>query len=445
MDKIPVDFLFHSGTVVTMNEDREIITNASVAVNEGKISWIGSQKEALEKFQPSKIISLENKALIPGVINAHGHWAMTLFRGLVDDCPLNEWLAKIWQVEAEFVSSSPENVILGSQLAILEMLQFGTTCAADMYWFYPQTTQSSIDAGFRIINGPSFADIAGFENYKNTNEALASVYLEQYKDDPLVLKCIQAHSAYMTNPEMLENVKYIMEKYDLTFVTHAAESVWELELVQEKYGKHPIEVLDSFGLLGDHTVLAHCVHLSDADINLLAETGTSVAHCPSSNLKLSSGIARVAEMLKAGVNVAIGTDGPASNNDLNLFQEAQLAALVQKGITGDSSVLPAEKVFAMMTIDAAQAFRLDEKVGSIELGKMADLVVVDFESPNLTPCYEIYSHLIYALSGGDISHVMINGKLLMENRSFLTLDVITIKSRVRDVAEKIKKSLNQVQ
>ena len=182
MDKHPVDFLFHNGTVVTMNDKREIFTNASVAVIKGKISWIGSQTEALEKYQPTKIIPLNNKALIPGVINAHGHWAMTLFRGLVDDCPLNEWLAKIWQVEAEFISSSPDNVILGSQLAILEMLQFGTTCAADMYWFYPQTTQAAIEAGFRIINGPSFADIAGFENYKNTNKSLASEFLQLFKD-----------------------------------------------------------------------------------------------------------------------------------------------------------------------------------------------------------------------------------------------------------------------
>ncbi len=442
MDKHPVDFLFHNGTVVTMNDKREIFTNASVAVIKGKISWIGSQTEALEKYQPTKIIPLNNKALIPGVINAHGHWAMTLFRGLVDDCPLNEWLAKIWQVEAEFISSSPDNVILGSQLAILEMLQFGTTCAADMYWFYPQTTQAAIEAGFRIINGPSFADIAGFENYKNTNKSLASEFLQLFKEQPLVQQCIQAHSTYMTNPEMLNDVKNLMVEHDLTFVTHAAESVWELNLVQEKYGKQPIEVLDSFELLGNQTVLAHCVHLSDADINLLAETGTSVAHCPSSNLKLSSGIARIADMLKAGVNVAIGTDGPASNNNLNLFHEAQLAAKVQKGFTGDPSVLPAEKVFAMMTIDAAQAFRLDEKVGSIEIGKSADLAVVDLESPNLTPCYEIYSHLIYALSGGDISHVMINGDLLMENRLFLTLDENTIKTQVREVAENIKVSLS---
>lgn len=200
----------------------------------------------------------------------------------------------------------------------------------------------------------------------------------------------------------------------------------------------PIEVLDSVGLLTEKTLLAHCVHLSDAEIERMAETGASVAHCPSSNLKLSSGIARVADMLKAGVNVAIGTDGPASNNDLDMFHEAQLAALVQKGVTGDPTVLPAEQVFAMMTIDGARAVGLGDKVGSLEVGKLADLAVIDFDSPNLTPCYDLYSHFIYAAAASDVNDVMIHGKMLMQDRQLLTLDEAEVKAKARRIADKIR-------
>ncbi len=212
----------------------------------------------------------------------------------------------------------------------------------------------------------------------------------------------------------------------------------ELELVRKKYGKSPIEVLDSAGLLGPKTLLAHCVHLSDADIERLAETHTSVSHCPSSNLKLSSGIARVADLVKSGVNVSLGTDGPASNNDLDLFNEAQLAALLQKGLTGDPTVLPAEEVFSMLTINGARALGLQDQVGSLEVGKLADLAVLDFDSVNLTPCYDLYSHLVYAAAPADVCHTMIHGKMVMQDRQMLTLDEEKVKFEVRRIAGQVR-------
>lgn len=431
-----VDYLLKNAIIVTMNPDREILTGASLAIKGENIVWIGILDETLHQFSPAREIDLRGKVIIPGLINVHGHWAMTLFRGMVDDCTLENWLKKVWQVEAEFISE--ENVIAGAQLAILEMIRSGTTCAADMYWYYMETTEASRKAGFRIVNGPSFADIEGFEDYRHTNHQIALEYLDKYQNVPLVHSCIQAHSAYTTNPQILEQVVRISSDRNLVFITHASESKGELALVQEKYGKTPIEVLDSYGLLSDRTLLAHCVHLSDDEISRLAETGTSVAHCPSSNLKLSSGIARVADMVQAGVNVGIGTDGAASNNDLDLFSEAQLAALVQKGFTGDPRVLQAEKVFSMLTIDGARAVGLQDIIGSVEVGKRADLAVVDFDSVNLTPCYEYYSHLIYAISAADVCHVMINGRLMMEDRKTLTLDETEIKAKVRKIAQDIK-------
>jgi 5-methylthioadenosine/S-adenosylhomocysteine deaminase len=433
----PIDTLLTGGTMITMNTERAVLLNAALAVEAGKILWIGDANEAEARFAPDHRMELHGKVVIPGLVNVHGHWAMTLERGLVDDCTLEQWLTTIWKVEAELISK--ETVVIGSQLAMVEMIRGGTTCAADMYWYYPEVTEAARGAGFRIMTGPSFAEIEGFEDYRNTNEKIAIQYLDRYADVPLVHPCIQAHSAYTTSVSTLDHVAQLVHDRGLLFVTHASESKGELALVQEKHGKHPIAVLDGFGLLSERTLLAHCVHLTDDEIARLAETGTSVAHCPSSNLKLSSGIARVAAMLEHGVTVGIGTDGAASNNDLDLFHEAQLAALVQKGVTGDPKVLPAEKVFSMLTIDGARAMGLGDKIGSLEVGKFADLAVIDFSSANLTPCYDHYSHLIYALSVGDVQDVMVSGQMLMKDRAMLTLDETAIRDETNRIAREVRR------
>jgi len=419
-----------------MDAQRRIIPNGAVAVKDARIVWVGDANDASSRFVPARRIDLAGKAAVPGMINAHGHWAMTLFRGLVDDRPLEDWLSTIWKVEGVF--TSPENVTAGARLAMIEMIRGGTTCAADMYWQFRHTTEAARQAGFRIVNGPSFTEIKGFKGQSAAEYADAIEYLDRYRGDPLVHLCVQTHSTYTTNRSMLEDARRLSEERGLLFITHASESRVEVETVRAAYGKSPIQVLDEAGLLCGRTLLAHCVHLTDAEIERLAETGTSVVHCPSSNLKLASGIARVADMLRAGVNVAIGTDGPASNNDLNLLAEAQLAAMVQKGITGDPSVLPAEQVFAMLTIDGARAVGLGSQVGSLEAGKRADLMILDFDSPNLTPCYDYYSQLIYAAAAADVCHVMIHGRMVMEDRRLLTLDETDVKAQVRKIAQEVR-------
>jgi 5-methylthioadenosine/S-adenosylhomocysteine deaminase len=433
---LPVDLLLEGGTVITMDENRMIIEDGAVAVKDARIVWVGTNQDAAGAFQPRQRLNLSGKVIAPGMINAHGHWAMTLFRGLVDDRPLEAWLNTIWKVEGVF--TSPENVAAGARLAIAEMIRSGTTCAADMYWQFISTTQAARQAGFRMVNGPAFTEIAGFKGQSAVGYDGAMEYLDTYAADPLIHLCIQTHSTYTTNMQMLETARQVAQERNLLFVTHASESRTEVATVRGKYGKTPIEVLDSAGLLGERTLLAHCVHLSDAEIERLAETGTSVAHCPSSNLKLASGIARVADMLRAGVNVSIGTDGSASNNDLNLFHEAQLAAMVQKGVTGDPAVLPAERVFSMLTIDGARAVGLSAHLGSLEIGKLADIMVLDFDALHLTPCYDIYSHLVYAVSPSDVIHVVINGVLVMQDRRLLTLDEAKIKAEVRAIASEIR-------
>lgn len=433
---LPVDYLFENGTLITMDAQRRIIADGAVAVKDSEIVWVGEAKEACARFSPANRLDLHGDVVAPGLLNVHGHWAMTLFRGLVNDCPLEAWLDTIWKVERVF--TSPENVTAGSQLAIVEMIRGGTTCAADMYWQFRHTTEAAREAGFRIVNGPSFTDIVGFQGMSSVGVDSAIEYLDRYRSDPLVHLCVQTHSTYTTDIPMMEHARRLSEERGLLFVTHASESRAEVETVKKKYGKTPIEVLDAAGLLGERSLLAHCVHLSDAEIARLAETGTSVAHCPSSNLKLASGIARVADMLHAGVNVAIGTDGPASNNDLDLFAEAQLAAMVQKGITGNPSILPAEEVFSMLTCNGARAVGLRERAGSLENGKLADIIVLDMDSANLTPCYDLYSQLVYAAKAADVCHVMIHGKMVMQDRRLLTLDEEDIKARVRRMAQEIR-------
>jgi 5-methylthioadenosine/S-adenosylhomocysteine deaminase len=420
-----------------MDAERRIIEGGAVAVKGEKIIWVGKADSIPVDWQVKHKFIAAGKVLIPGIINTHGHWAMTLFRGYMDDDPLETWLQKAWQVEGAVVS--PENVKAGSQLAMIEMIRGGTTCAADMYWQYRTTTEAAIQAGFRMVNGPSFTEIAGYQGKKSTEYPEALEYLDTYQTQPLIRRTIQMHSTYTTNMEMMENAKRILDDRGLLFITHASESRSELEMVNKAYGLTPIQVLDKVGLLGPRSLLAHCVHLSDDEIERLADTKTSVAHCPSSNLKLSSGIARVAELIKAGVTVSIGTDGPASNNDLDMFHEAQLAAMVQKGVTGDPTVLPARQVFELMTVNGARAIGMPDDLGAIEVDRLADLALINFNAPHLTPCYDYYSQLIYAVQPGDVTDVMIHGQMVMQNRDLLTLDEIDAKARVRKIADTVRK------
>ena len=436
MQTIPVDTLFTNATIITMDNNRNVFENASIAVKDEKIIWIGQSNDKETTIESKHTIDCSGKVIIPGLINTHGHWAMTLFRGLVDDLKLEAWLDKIWKVEAQHVN--PETVTIGSKMAILEMLRAGTTCAADMYWQFPESFIAISETGFRMSNGPAFAEIPGFEDRRDGNYKAAVEFLDQFKNNPLIHLCVQAHATYTTNIPILEDILRITNEWDIGFVTHAAESLGELTQVEEKYGKRPIEVLNDVGLLGEKTLLAHCVHLNDQEIDKLAETKTSVSHCVSSNLKLSSGIARIADMVKAGVNISIGTDGTASNNDLDLLHEAQIATLVQKGVTMDPTVLPAKQMFEMLTINGAEALNLADKIGSLEAGKLADLAVLDFDAINLTPCYDLYSHLIYAASSADFCHTMIHGQLMMKDRQFLTMDEEKIKAEVREIADKVK-------
>ncbi|MDZ4159329.1 MAG: amidohydrolase [Anaerolineaceae bacterium] len=428
---LEVDILFKGGTVVTMDANLNVIPNAALAVKGEKIAWISSAEGSPGCVNASKVIDTRGKVIVPGFINTHSHIAMSLFRGLVDDHPLAEWLDKVLVYEKKY--TSPENVVTGAQLAMIEMIRSGTTCVADMYWQFEYTTEAARKANFRMVNGPSFTFITGYGGVQPADEITALDYLERYAQDTLIQCCVQVHSTYTSHPEMLARARELSERFGVVFITHASESRAEVDQVLKEKGKTPIGVLEQHGLLGPRTLLAHCVYLDDAEIELLAARSVSVAHCPQSNMKLGSGIARVPDMLAAGVNVALGTDGPASNNDLDMLDEMRSAALLHKGARCDPTVLPARQALAMMTINAARALGMGDRLGSLEAGKLADVTVLDFDAPHLMPCYDVFSHLVYAANRSDVCTVLINGRLVMEDRQLLTLDEDAVKENVRAI------------
>jgi 5-methylthioadenosine/S-adenosylhomocysteine deaminase len=433
-----VDTLITGGFVVAMNQARDVWENGAVAIRGKEIAWVGSASEI--DFKAKRTLDASGKIVIPGLINAHSHLAMTLFRGLVDDMPLEPWLERVWQVEYDYADA--ENTYLGTQLALVEMIRGGVSCATDMYWHMFEYTRAAEEAGFRFMSGPPitrFTHPVGKRHGNSIEEAYK--FLDHYRDHPLIHICVQVHSTYTTPVDMLELAQRIADENDLIFVTHASESRAEVETVLQQTGKTPIGYLHSKKLLGPRTLLAHCVHLDDQEIALLAETGVSVAHCPESNLKLGNGVARVPAMLQAGVNVAIGTDGAATNNDLDVFGEIRTAALIHKGVNYDPTALPAEEAFGLATINGARAFGLADRIGSLEKGKLADITIVDLSAANVTPIYNVYSHLVYAVDKNDVQTVFINGSPVMEDRKLLTLDEEEIKARAREVGIRIQSSL----
>lgn len=430
------DYLIKGGTLVTMDAKRRVIENGAIAIRGAEIVSIGPAVQIAEHIQARQTIDASGCLVIPGLINVHSHLAMTIFRGLVDDQPLEAWLGRIWPLEAAFANVS--NVRAGTQLALVEMIRGGVTCAHDMYWQLWDNTRTAVNAGFRLVNGPAFTEIVGPDGVMPENHIpRAQSYIEEFRTNPLVTCCVQVHSTYTTSRQMLENARQISEDYQLLFVTHASESRVEVETIQQRFGKTPIEYLHEVGLLGPRTLLAHCVHLRDAEIQLLKDTSTSVAHCPESNLKLSNGVARLPDLLRAGVNVAIGTDGAATNNDLDMLGEMFTAAMVHKGVWGDPTCPKAEHVFEMATVKAARAIGMQDRLGSLETGKLADIAILDLDAPHLTPLYNVYSHLIYAANKCDVRSVFIHGKPVMLNRDLLTLDEEEIKFAVRRVAMQI--------
>jgi 5-methylthioadenosine/S-adenosylhomocysteine deaminase len=425
------DLLVTGGKLVTMDDVHSIIDDGAIAISGNKILKIFTSDEIPKDIRAKRVINADNKIVIPGLINGHSHLAMTIFRGLVEDLTLRKWLERVWQYELSAVNE--DSVRAGSSLAFVEMIRGGVTCAHDMYWHYMTTIELAEEIGFRLLSGPDIADIGD----PDLNEIIQSTRnaLEQIRNYSFIRPLIQAHGTYTSPPEMMHKVREFKQEYEVPFTIHASENQAEVDAVCKQFGKTPIELLYSYDLLDSKTILAHCVKLANYEIAILNESNTNVVHCPESNLKLGSGIARVSAMLELGVNVCIGTDGAASNNDLDMLGEIKTAALLQKGVTENPEVLTTFQAMEMATINGAKAYGLEQSLGSLEVGKRADIVIIDFDKPHLTPCHDIYSQIVYSVNKADVDTVIIDGKIHLDSGELSTLDEEATIAEVKEISK----------
>ncbi|MDD2753043.1 MAG: amidohydrolase [Candidatus Portnoybacteria bacterium] len=398
-------------TIVTQNSKRQIIEDGAILAEGNKIADIGQSAKLEKKYAKAKKKTIDGrgKVAIPGLINAHTHAAMSLLRGFADDMPLNDWLEKkIWPAEAKL---GPEDICRGTKMACQEMLQSGTTTFNNMYWQPAQEIRAAREIGLQDFVGLTALDSGGMD----IGPAQIAAEYERLKsktgeDIKLVLT---PHSIYAVSEETLRWCKKFADDNDLLLHIHLSETEEEVKNCLAKHKCQPVEYLEKIGFLGGNVVAAHCCWLSEKEIKILAKQKVSVAHCPVSNLKLSSGVAPLGKLLKAGVNVALGTDGPASNNCLDMFGEMKIAALIHKWDERNPAAADAQTILDMATINGAKALKIDKNIGSIDIGKQADIVLIDFDKPRLKPRHNMVSHLVYAAQGGDVCGVIIGGKVLL--------------------------------
>ena len=433
-----VDCVIDARWVVPVDPARTVLEQHAVVITNGSIVDVLSTADAHRRYQAARHVELAEHVLIPGLVNLHTHAAMTLMRGLADDKALMDWLQQhIWPVETRLVSA--EFVHDGTLLACAEMLRGGVTCFNDMYFFPEAAAQAVLSAGMRAALGMIVIEFRS--PYANDAADYLSKGLamrDSYRDEPRLSFCMAPHAPFTVNDATFERVATYAGELDVPVHIHLHETMDEIRDSLATHRLRPIRRLQKLGLLGPGLIAVHAVHLGADEIALLAEHGCHVAHCPSSNLKLASGIASVAELRRHGVNVGLGTDGAASNNRLDIFTEMRLAALLAKGASGDPTVLPAYAVLEMATLNAARALGLDRRIGSLARGKRADIVAVDLAAPELAPCYDPLSHLAYAAGREHVSHVWVDCELLVENGALTQLDARELTAKAAHWKEKIR-------
>ena len=440
----PADWIWSARYVVTMDGGRRVIENGAVAVRADRIVGVGTLSDIERNFQARQRIRTPQALIAPGLINTHTHAAMSLFRGIANDLRLQDWLEKyIFPAEAKNVNA--DFVRWGTRLASLEMALGGTTTFTDMYYFEDVVAEAAKEAGLRGVLGETVLNFPA-PDAKTPQEALAFTerFIRRFQGDPLIVPAVAPHALYTNTDESLRSARALANRYSVPLLIHVSETKQENDDSVAKRSMSPVQVLQSLGMFDGRTVAAHCVWLDDADIKLLAGKGAGVAHCPSSNMMLASGVAPVMKMLAAGIAVGLGTDGPAgSNNDFNLFEEMDLAAKLQKVATGDPRALPAEQALEMATILAARALGMEKEIGSIEPGKRADLIGVRLDAPNAVPLYSVYSQLVYALKAGDVEQVMVNGRWIVRAGKMLTLDRAAVLAEAEKYRRKVEASVRQ--
>jgi len=427
-----MNILIRNAKILTMVDDN--ILDGSVGICNGEIVFIGDTDEA---FIPDKIIDADEKIVMPGLVNSHTHIAMSLLRNYADDLPLWPWLTeKIWPVEEKLIA---EDVYWGSMLSVAEMIKSGITSFADMYFFMDETAKVVEETGIRanLCKGLVGSADAGGEKIKAAVEFFKKWHGAA---DGRISVIAGPHAPYTCSDDYLEKVMGICEEHGMGIHIHLSESTKEVSDSYDAKNLSPIQHMNKLGLFNHKTIAAHCVHLDDKDIEILAEKGVSVANNPGSNLKLGNGFAPVAKLLKAGVNVCLGTDGSSSNNNLNMFEEMNLAALVNKAVGGDTTVVPAFTALQMATINGAKALGIDHLVGTLEVGKRADLILIDLDKPHFYPRHNLLSSLVYSAQASDVETVIVDGKVVMEDYELKTIDLKKVYVEVEKCVDRLIRS-----
>ncbi|SCY41908.1 5-methylthioadenosine/S-adenosylhomocysteine deaminase [Nitrosospira sp. Nl5] len=419
---VKVDTLLEARWIIPVEPARAVLHDHAIVIDQGLIKAILPTADAQLQFAPDERIALGNHALIPGLVNLHIHAAMSLMRGMADDLPLMEWLNKyIWPAETRHVDAG--FVFDGTRLACAEMLRGGITCFNDMYFFPEASIQAVLNSGMRAAVGMIIIDFpTAYASDADDYLAKGLALRDDYNHHPLLSFCFAPHAPYTVSDKIFSSVLTFAEQLDLPIHIHLHETDDEIRNSLKANGMRPIERLHKLGLLGPNLIAVHMVHLTGDEIGLVAQQGCTVAHCPSSNLKLASGHAPIAALLSKGVNVGLGTDGAASNNRLDMFEEMRFAALLAKGQSGRADVLPASQALQMATLNGARALGMEALIGSLVAGKAADITAVDFSSLELAPCYDPISHLVYAAGREHVSHVWVNGKILLSDGELTTLN-----------------------
>jgi 5-methylthioadenosine/S-adenosylhomocysteine deaminase len=439
----PVDLIVYNAIVVTMDAGSRVIPRGAVAINGRDIVAVDTAEAIAAMYSGKETLDARGQIVLPGLINTHTHAPMVLYRGLGDDLALMDWLQKyIFPAEAKTVSR--EFVRAGTRLAALEMIQSGTTTYADMYYFEEEIGRVTRDAGLRAVLGQTIIQFP-VPDAKTPEAGLArtEAFLKEFAADELIVPAVAPHAMYTLDAKTLKAARVMADQYKVPLLIHLAETQDEAKASLEKHKLSPTRYLESLGFWGPRTLAAHAVWLDAEDIQILAKHRVGVSHNPESNMKLASGVAKVPAMRSAKIHVGLGTDGAASNNDLDMFEAMRQTAFLHKLTTGDPRALPATEVLAMGTIEGARALQMEDRLGSLEPGKRADLLVVSMEGARQTPMYDPVSHLVYVARGTDVQTTIVNGKVLMRDRKVLTLDERAVIKEANTYAAKVRAAVGK--
>ncbi len=445
---IVADTVLHSGLLVTMNTKEDIWTDGAIAIRDGHIVAVGPTPAVLARVEASEQVDCAGHVIIPGLINAHTHVPMSLLRGLADDLRLDVWLlGYMMPVEKEFVGE--DFCHWGTLLSCAEMIHAGVTCFNDMYYFEDAVAQAVDATGMRAVLGQTILKFPS-PDAASYDESLAHcrAFIQRWRQHPRIVPSVAPHAPYTSTPELIEACIALAVEYNVPLHIHLSETALEVLDSRRTHGQSPVAYVSQLGLFQAKVIAAHCVHIDEGEMRILAAARAGVAHNPTSNLKLASGVAPVVRMRALGVPVGIGTDGQASNNDQDLLEEMRLAALLPKGTLGDPTLLPAREVFAMATIEGARALHLDHLIGSLEPDKRADMAVISLDAPHLVPRYDaslsnIYSHLVYSAKASDVRHLMVDGRWLLRDGAYQTIDIAQVTQEARRLAARINQFMGQ--